>query len=199
MYSLLLSMAVFAFVGAVTPGPVNVIATSSGATYGFLRTLPHVLGATLSYTFIVVLAGTGANQLFHDNPEALVSLRYVGSTFLIYMAYKIASAAITEEQNDQNSTPPSFIQGALCQGLNPKAWLVSLSGVSVFVLNQSDPQQYLIIFGLISFLACFLGVAIWAIAGYMIKAHLSKPEHQKRFNRIMGGLLFLTIVPIWIS
>ncbi|WP_415900291.1 LysE family translocator [Neptuniibacter sp. QD48_11] len=199
MFALTLSMAVFALVGAITPGPVNIIATSSAAVYGFLRTLPHVLGATISYTLIVLLAGAGTHQLFQNNPQLLVILKYLGSAFLIYMAYKIATAASESNEQEQSSTPPTFMQGALSQGLNPKAWLVSISGVSVFVLNQSEPQLYLGVFGVISFAACLIGVGTWAIAGHLIKDYLAQPKQQKLFNRIMGIMLFLTIAPIWIN
>lgn len=199
MMTVFLSMSIFALVGAITPGPVNIIATSSGASFGFLRTVPHVLGATVSYTLIVFLVGIGLNQLLQNSPVFTENLRYLGSAFLLYMAYKIATANSDPDKPESNSKPPSFIEGVLCQGLNPKAWLVSMSGVSVFVLSQNSAHFYLLAYCLISFVLCFTGVATWAVAGHMIKNYLKKPGRQKRFNHIMGFLLCLTVVSILIN
>lgn len=199
MTTIIFSMSVFALVGAITPGPVNIIATSSGATFGFLRTIPHVLGATVSYTLIVYLVGTGLHQLLQNVPAFTETLRYLGSAFLLYMAYKIATANSASNSSESSSIPPSFIEGALCQSLNPKAWLVSMSGVSVFVLSQSSTDFYLLAYCLISFVLCFIGVATWAVAGHMIKNYLQRPGRQKRFNQVMGGLLCLTVVSIFIN
>ncbi|WP_286237134.1 LysE family translocator [Neptuniibacter halophilus] len=196
MLTVLGSMCLFALVGAITPGPVNIIATSAGASYGFLRTLPHVLGATVSYTLIVFTVGAGLNQILADLPSLTDLLKYPGSAFLLYMAYKIATAEITTEQHEEQAAAPGFVHGALSQGLNPKAWLVSMSGVSVLVLSQNDAQFYLLAFCLISFVLCFIGVATWAATGHLIRGFLRQPERQRSFNRFMGVLLSLTVLPI---
>lgn len=198
MATVLLSMSLFALIGAITPGPVNIIATSSGATFGYLRTLPHIFGATISYTLIVFLVGTGLNQLLTDTPTITEILKYLGSSFLLYMAYKIATSKGDNQGNDDKSSPPSFIQGALCQGLNPKAWLVSMSGVSVFVLTQiaTDTLYYLLAYTIISFVLCFVGISTWAMAGHLIREFLADPKRQRAFNRLMGILLSLTVVSI---
>lgn len=198
MATVLLSMSLFALIGAITPGPVNIIATSSGATFGYLRTLPHILGATISYTLIVFLVGTGLNQLLTDTPTITEILKYLGSAFLLYMAYKIATSNGDNGNDDNKSSPPNFIQGALCQGLNPKAWLVSMSGVSVFVLTQiaTDTLYYLLAYTIISFVLCFVGISTWAIVGHLIREFLAEPKRQRTFNRLMGILLSLTVISI---
>ncbi len=197
MVSLLISMSVFALVGAITPGPVNIIATSSGASFGFARTLPHVLGATSAYTIIVVLVGGGLSQLLKDLPIITEVLKYLGSIFLLYMAFKIATS-VSDNRDETFQTPPSFIEGALCQGLNPKAWLVSMSGVSLFVLSQNNPAFYLTAYALLSFMLCFVGVGVWAGLGHLIRDYLQQAERQVRSNQLMGILLSFTVISIWV-
>jgi threonine/homoserine/homoserine lactone efflux protein len=198
MITVLLSMSIFALIGAITPGPVNIIATSSGATFGFVRTLPHILGATISYTLIVFIVGAGLAQLLSNTPQVTEILKYLGSGFLLYMAYKIASARSDNNEIAEDSTPPIFIHGALCQGLNPKAWLVSMSGVSVFVMAQPETTTsfYLLAYTLISFVSCFVGISVWAVIGHLIKGLLAQPRRQILFNRVMGFLLSLTVLSI---
>ncbi len=195
MFSLLLSMATFAFIGAITPGPVNIIATSSGATYGAVRTGPHVLGATLGYTLVVLVAGLLLTSLGEQLPGFTQALYYVGGLFLLYMAYRIAlmkQICSTDERSIQK--PPRLIEGALVQLLNPKAWMVSMSGVALFVSQQPDSLRWLLVFCAVSFGMCFLGVGFWAVAGQLIRHLLNSEGRQVTFNRSLGSLLALTVL-----
>lgn len=195
MITVIFSMTIFALVGAISPGPVNIIATSSGASFGFRRTVPHVLGATLAYTLIVLLVGIGLNQWLSLYPQITAVMTYLGSVFLLYMAFKIATAVpIDFIQGADIEQPPAFIEGALAQVLNPKAWLVSMSGVSVFVSVHNQSMLYLLVFCIISFIVCFIGIATWAALGQLIQGLLSSRSRQIKFNISMGLLLTCTVV-----
>ncbi|MEH6471398.1 MAG: LysE family translocator [Halopseudomonas sp.] len=195
--TVLVSMFIFALVGAISPGPVNIIATGAGANFGFWRALPHVLGATIAYTLIVLLVGLGLNKVLQSYPQITTGLQYIGGTFLLYMAYKIATAKPLNDAVTTEKIPPSLLQGALAQGLNPKAWLVSMSGVSLFVVANSPATLYLLAFCLISFVVCFIGVASWALMGHLIRRILASEQQQIWFNMVMGLLLSSTVVSIF--
>ena len=199
MLTSLMSMGVFALVGAISPGPVNIIATSCGANFGFIRALPHALGATLGYTLVVFLAGAGLNQVFQLYPQLTTLLQYLGGGFLLYMSFKIATAGASVDELTTQKQPPNILQGALAQCLNPKAWLVSISGVSLFVVSQPEPSIYLLAFCLISFIMCFAGVASWAAIGHVIRKYLRNERHRIIFNVVMGLLLSSTVLSIFVS
>jgi threonine/homoserine/homoserine lactone efflux protein len=198
--ALVISMIVFSLIGAMSPGPVNIIATGSGASFGFRRTVPHILGASISYTCVVLLVGLGLDHWLTVFPEITNTLQYVGSAFLLYMAYKIATAkSAPSEHIEESKQPPSFIEGALAQSLNPKAWLVSMSGVSLFVTSQPQAMFYLFIFCVISFSLCLLGISTWAAIGHNIRGLLCTAKRQTAFNVLMGLLLSATVVSIMFS
>jgi len=204
MFGIIISMTVFALIGAISPGPVNIISTSSGANFGFKRTLPHILGATTAYTLVVFLVGIGLNAVLKSYPQITISLQDIGGAFLLYMSYKIATnkpvshgsshSEKSKKNSDLLSTPPLFIQGFLAQSLNPKAWLVSMSGVSLFVSANSPTSFYLFLFCLISFFCCLIGVSTWAVIGQLIGQFLSTKKRQRAFNIMMGLLLSSTVV-----
>lgn len=199
MLSVFISMAIFAFIGAVTPGPVNIIATSAGANFGFRRAFAHVLGATVAYTLIVFLMGLGLGSLLIVIPEIATGMKYLGAGFLLYMAYKIATAPAQDNlQTSDQVEPPSFIQGSLAQALNPKAWLVSMSGVGLFVYANSPVAVYLIAFCCISFIACLGGVSIWAASGQIISRYLFGRNRQIGFNIVMASLLSGSVLLMFI-
>ncbi|OLQ75405.1 threonine transporter RhtB [Photobacterium proteolyticum] len=189
MLSVFFSMIVFALVGAVSPGPVNIIAASTGAHSGYRKALSHVLGATIAYTLIVFLCGLSLERVSTRLPEIMNILRLLGGGFLLYMSFKIATATGTGKHSQQHYTPPTFTEGALSQALNPKAWLVAMSGISLFVLNHSPAVLYLFSFTAVSFIACFAGVSVWAAAGNYIGHYLSTTKRQSVFNITMGALL----------
>ena len=198
MITVMLSMAIFALVGSISPGPVNIIATSSGACFGFRRTVPHVIGATFAYTLIVLLVGFGLNQSLIQYPEITNILKYLAGIYLLYMSFKIAtSVPLNVTVSSGVKQPPSFIDGVLSQGLNPKAWLVSMSGVSIFVSVHTESTFYLLVFSAISFTVCFVGISTWAAMGHVIRDHLSTRTRQIRFNMIMGLLLSISVISMF--
>ena len=199
MISVFIAMFVFAFVGAITPGPVNIIATGVGARFGFSKTLPHIIGASGAYGCIVFLAGIGLNQVLNYLPILSTSLQYIGGTFLLYMSYKIATSTAIIAEDDSIKAPPTILEGVLAQSLNPKAWLVSMSGISLFVASQPSVTLYLTVFCLISFTVCFIGISTWAGIGHLIGDYLSTRKRQISFNIVMGLLLSSTVVSIFLN
>jgi threonine/homoserine/homoserine lactone efflux protein len=196
--TLIFSMIVFALVGAITPGPVNLIATASALNFGLLRALPHVLGASVAYMVVVYLAGLGLSEWLLSIGEFQTALLWIGSAYLVYLGVKIAAAPIQEmgepaEDISFSSKPPGFWSGALVQWLNPKAWLVASSGVSLFVVSHSNPNAALIWFCTVSLFVCIIGVGSWALMGQGLQAFLTKPIYQRVFNIVMALLLFSTV------
>jgi threonine/homoserine/homoserine lactone efflux protein len=194
-----LPMVLFCLAGAISPGPVNVIASALAARQGFWRALPHVAGASLSYCAVVLLMGGGMQWLLQTWPALTTATQYAGALYLLYLALKIALAP-----TQTLDTPTAHVQaahwrhgalqGALTQGLNPKAWLVALSGVSLFVPAGADASLRLWLFCAISGVVCFGSVACWAALGTLIRQWLRPAHHQRLFNRVMAGLLVLTVL-----
>lgn len=197
MITALVPMFVFALIGAISPGPVNIIATSSGATFGFRRTMPHVLGASISYTLIVLFVGAGLNEIFERFPIVIEVLKYLGGGFLLYMAFKIATSGGFNTPLSSDKKPPGFWDGSLAQVLNPKAWLVSISGVGLFVASNTPYGLYLAIYCMCSLFVCLVGISTWAALGQMIQQYLSNEKHMVIFNTVMGLLLASTVVTIF--
>ncbi len=194
-----ISMAMFALAGSISPGPVNVMASSLGANQGFLRALPHVAGASLSYCGVVLLMGSGMQALLVAVPALATVTQYAGALYLLYLAVRIALAPVQSLEVPATGSPAQgwrhgALQGVLTQSLNPKAWLVALSGVSLFVPHDAASAYRLWLFCAISGFVCFASVACWAALGTLIRQWLHQPCYQRRFNRVLAGLLLLTVL-----
>ncbi len=198
MQVLVWSMAAFALVGAITPGPVNVLAVRHGLALRARVPAAFVLGASASYALVVALMGLGASQLLHQ-PAVVQATRWAGAAYLLYLAWRIATAPAGAAFGTVGSRPlprawAAFGEGFALQALNPKAWLVALSGVSLFVLTQPQRVAALALFCAVSLLACGIGVGAWAVGGRLLGDWLVPPARQRLFHRVLGAALALTVV-----
>ncbi|WP_087021041.1 LysE family translocator [Thaumasiovibrio subtropicus] len=198
MNTLYLSMMAFVLVGAATPGPVNIVATATGAHYGFVRTLPHIIGASVAYAAVVLSCGVAMMLLESWLPNVVSLLKPLGSLFLLYVALKIATTA-NEVTAHQSAPAPHWIQGALMQLLNPKAWIVASAGISLYVIEQPSQWLQVGLFTLISLVLCLVGISLWAIAGSFIRSWLSTPRRQMGFNLMMSSLLVAAVASMWLG
>ncbi len=114
------------------------------------------------------------------------------------MGYKIASSKpsleIGNENKYKNKKRLKFYQGFLLQWLNPKAWIASLSGISMFKANDN-----LFIFVLIYFIVCYLCLSFWGYLGLYFTRFLNTDVKLKVFNISMGLILILSVVIILLS
>ena len=199
MSSLLLSMVMFSLAGAISPGPVNVIASSVGARLGFVAALPHVAGASLSYCGVIWLMGTSLQKVLLGYPWVANLTQYLGAAYLLYLAVRIARTPDALDDSAVSTSQPTwrltqgFTQGVLVQSLNPKAWLVALSGVSLFITDRQDTHQQLLFFCAVSGSVCFVSVAAWAALGTLIRQWLAQARYQRLFHRALAAFLVFAV------
>ena len=186
--TLLLSMAAFALVSSITPGPVNLVALGSGARHGLRATLAHITGATVGFTLLLVLIGLGLYEVLIRWPLLTTAIRLAGVLYLLYLAWKLASDD-GQLQAGAATARPSLLGGAAMQWLNPKAWLASVAGMGAFAADGNSATVGC--FALIYFIVCYASIACWALAGTYLQRHLGKAAGVRLFNRVMAVLLTL--------
>ncbi|CAI8742236.1 LysE family translocator [Pseudomonas sp. IT-P291] len=189
--SLMMSMAAFALVASITPGPVNIVALSSGARFGFRASQRHVAGATLGFVWLLVLMGLGLHELLQRWPALTQGVQWAGVAFLLYMAFRLA-ADNGQVQAREAAQAPSMLYGAIMQWLNPKAWLACVAGMGAFV---ADGEARLVWqFAAIYLVICYVSVGCWAYAGTFLRGFLNNAAGMRLFNRLMALLLVVSAV-----
>lgn len=184
--SLMISMAAFALAASITPGPVNIVALSSGAQFGFRASQRHVAGATLGFVLLLVLMGLGLHELLRLWPVLTRVVQLAGVAFLLFMAWKLALDD-GRLNAGQPGKAPSMFYGALMQWLNPKAWLACVAGMGAFVADGDARLVWQ--FAAIYLVICYLSVGCWAYAGTFLRGYLSNVKGLRWFNRTMALLL----------
>jgi threonine/homoserine/homoserine lactone efflux protein len=189
--NLLPSMAAFALACSISPGPVNIVALSAGARYGWRASMRHVTGATLGFTLLLIVVGLALRELLIVLPSMIAAVRWLGVAFLLYMAYRLA----TDNGNlgeDDAGRAPSMLYGATMQWLNPKAWLASLAGMGAYATGGDVHLVWQ--FVLVYFFLCYLSLACWAYGGAVMQRYLREPGRMLLMNRVLALLLVASAV-----
>jgi threonine/homoserine/homoserine lactone efflux protein len=192
---MLFGLVAFACAMAFTPGPNNIMVTASGVNFGFTRTIPHILGITFGFFVLVSVCAAGLGAVFAAWPPLQIVLKVAGALYLLWLAWKIATAAPSTDDEERVAEPITFLQAALFQWLNPKALVAALSGIALYV----RPAYWLTDFTLLQIVftvATILAVATWTGFGVALRRVLSNPKHARIFNIAMALLLVASIVPM---
>ena len=196
MHPEILSIALFWFVTAYTPGPNNVVASYSGFNFGIAKTIPHILGVTLGFTSLVIFLTIGLINVFKLFPVIQVIIKYLGTLFLIYLAYKIASSTNSDETKKEN--PVKFIETFFFQYLNPKGVMVAIIVVSTYVELGENYINYATQVVLLAFLFSSTSITLWTFIGKFLRKFATNDKFIKYFNYVMSGLLLLSIITFYI-
>lgn len=189
------ALLLFVVVTLVTPGPNNAMLMATGLTFGFTRGLPHLLGVALGFSFMTLAVGFGLGALLLAAPMAYTVLKYVGAAYLLYLAWAIATASPEFEEASGTGRPITFLQAALFQWLNPKAWVMAVGAVSTYASVAPFPGNMLLIAGMFGFFGLFSS-GLWLGFGTGLRKILKSPRAVRAVNIVMAVLLVLSIWPV---
>jgi threonine/homoserine/homoserine lactone efflux protein len=186
-----LPYATYSFVMAITPGPNNVMLTASGANFGFRRTVPHLMGISAGCAIQMVSVCAGLGALFTRWPVLQAVLQWAGAAYLLWLGWKLVRS---REMADGHSAPEpiTFLQAVAFQFVNPKAWVMSLSAVALFLpagMGMLAASTYLIAMMVIINVPC---ISTWALFGTALRGLLKRPTARLAFNVSMAVALAVT-------
>ena len=195
---LLLAFVAFVCVMFFTPGPNNVMLMSSGLTYGFRRTLPHVAGVTLGFAFMIASVGIGLGAIFVAYPVLETVLKYAGAAYLVYLAIIIAmSGPATAEQGGERG-PMTFWGAALFQWVNGKGWVIVIGTITAYAAIAHFPWN-IVIQTVVSITIGTASTVAWALFGSALRPVRSSARAVRIFNVVMAVLLLASLYPVFMD
>jgi threonine/homoserine/homoserine lactone efflux protein len=195
---LLIAFIAFAFVTSVTPGPNNMMLLASGVNFGMRRSLPHMFGISLGFMVLVMAVGLGLGQVFEQVPQLYSLLRYLGASYLLYLAWNIAHAGAPDSNVGARGKPFSFLQAAAFQWVNPKAWVMAIGAITTYTPQDNFVVNVLLIAALFALVNC-PSVGLWTMAGSLLRNWLDNPRVLRGFNIGMALLLVASLYPILVD
>ncbi|MFW2102763.1 LysE family translocator [Acinetobacter guillouiae] len=191
MLSLIVSMFIFSLSMSISPGPVNLTILTSSMNYGVKATFAFISGATIGFTLLLASVCFGLYQMIMIYPVLLDVITILGTVLLLWIGLNIlrAKGTVISSQSQDEVKIPTFIQGALMQWLNPKAWIAAVAGTGLF--STGHIHAVLLVFVVIYFVVCYLSLLLWGIAGEKLASFLNTGNRARLFNIVMGLLLIL--------
>jgi threonine/homoserine/homoserine lactone efflux protein len=196
----LLALSVFAAVSSGTPGPNNLMIMTSGVNFGMKRSIPHLMGITLGFCFMIFCVGMGLQTMFSVFPQLETVLRYGGTAYLLWLAWKIANSGPVGE-GKAGAKPMGFWAATAFQWVNPKAWFMAISAITTYASTAENASAgsklsqvllVVLVFGAINLPL----VACWGWFGSAMRQFLQDPKKLKLFNWTMAILLVVSLYPI---
>ena len=195
---LLIAFIVFAAVMYLTPGPNNIMVLSSGLTYGFRPTVPHIAGITFGCAFMVAAVGLGFGSIFVAYPVLQTILKYAGAAYLVYLAAMIAMAEPVKPGEDSGRRPMTFWGAAFFQWVNVKGWVMVIgtitayAGIARFPWNIAIQVVLCLVLGVVS-------TSVWTLSGSSLRTLMTSPRAVRVFNIVMAALLLASLIPVFMD
>lgn len=190
-----LALLVYAFVTSITPGPNNFMLLASGVNFGFVRTIPHMLGIGTGFFSLLLGVGFGLGAILMAFPSLHTALKITGGAYLLYLAWRIGMSRSLGKEGEAKAKPMTFLQAAAFQWVNPKAWVMAVTAMAVYTNPQARFLSVVLVavaFALVN----LPSVSTWAGFGTALRGFLSEPVRLKWFNIAMGLLLAATLWPM---
>lgn len=186
------------FIASMTPGPNNVMLTASGMNFGYKRTIPHILGVMAGFTVLIVLCLFGVGALYKNFPQIEIVLKALGSLYLLYLAYKIATAGRVglKDKAKEAARPFKFIEAVAFQFVNPKGVVFSITLIGLLPTDISLFQALLIVLTS-TFITSACSTNTWALFGTVI-AEIFRDDKARNVINIILAVLLLSTIPMMI-
>ena len=190
----------FMLVAAITPGPNNFMVAASGMNYGYRRTLPHIAGIIVGFATLLYVCMLGIGAVFDAYPSLIIALKILGGAYLLYLAWRIAQAGLTKGGEDKKADikkaaakPFTFIEAALFQYINPKAWMMGVAATASFLPPDASLTERSLIILITIIVCCIPSVNIWALFGKIMARLFTKDKYRRAINIALALLLVATI------
>ena len=194
-FNLLASIFMFSFATSLTPGPNNIMLLSSGLTFGYKKTVPHMLGVVIGFPLMTICVGLGLGEFFLLFPFCFTILKFMGILYILWLAWKIANSSPKFERSDQNTKPLKFIPILLFQWVNIKNWMKIVTAMAVYITAVENAFSQIIVISVIFFITVLVSANSWVLGGVALKKIIKSDVGIKRFNIVMGILLILSMYP----
>jgi threonine/homoserine/homoserine lactone efflux protein len=189
-----IALVVFASAMAFTPGPNNIMLAASGVNFGFVRTVPHMIGVTVGFVALLLACGAGLGLVFAAVPALQIVLKVAGAAYMVWLAFKVATAHRSDDTGAP-AQPFTFWQAVAFQWVNPKAMVAALSAIAIYVRPGHGHSDFPVMLAVLA-VCTVLSVSTWTGFGVALRRLLRNPLWARLFNAAMALLLVASIVPM---
>jgi len=196
-FSLWSALIIYYFIMFATPGPNNAMLTASGIKFGYVKTLPHLIGIPLGHFFQITLVSYGLGNVFLKFPSLHFYMKIFCFIYLVYLSWKMmGSFSVIKKESGR---PLKLHEASLFQFINPKAWTVAITAVAGFFPLEESFFKATMFLALTAPFICFPSISLWALFGSTLRMFVNNPKTKKIIEYILALLLILTALFILVK
>jgi len=194
----LLPLVLFVLTATITPGGATTLATTSGAQFGFCRSIALMAGISTGLAALAFMAGAGLSGFLTAAPSLQWVMKFAGTGYLLWLAWKIGRSG-PPHLRVELATPLGFVGGAALLWMNPKAWAMVTGAAASFAALAVHPFQLALLLGSAFGLAAAVSLSIWCYAGLVLARLLRTARQWHAVNATLGVLLAASVIPMWLA
>ena len=177
----------------ISPGPANILLSSTSAQFGIRRTLPLMWGIIIVFMIQIVVIAVGIGEIVFDYPTLFVIFKYIGAAYLFYLAYLFFRSTGVQSSAE---TKLGFREGATLQFFNFKAMTVPLIMYTQFLTPETSSRSQFIVLTAALVLLIIGSLLAWVVGGSFLQRIFQTAFAQKWQGKIFG--ITLALVAVWI-
>jgi threonine/homoserine/homoserine lactone efflux protein len=186
---LTLILAAIAVMGS--PGPSTISVTAVGASFGIRSSLPYAAGLIAGTTAVLIAVALGVFAFVLAIPYGPIALSAISAAYILYLAFKIATAPPLEQGGDR-AAAPSFAGGFVLAIANPKAYLaIAAVFAGTIVIGQDPRLDAAVKIALLTAMIVIIHL-VWLIAGASLSRILRDPKSSRVINLMLAAILVIT-------
>ncbi len=183
-------LAGFALAGS--PGPATLSLAATGAAFGARRGLGYMAGIVIGMVVVMCIIATGVTGMMLAIPGATPVVASLAGAYIVYLAYRIATAPPLAENTDQHRQP-SFVGGVFLSLVNPKGYAAMAALFSGFVL-VGERLHLDAALKIVILLAIIIAVDVaWLFVGAALTRLFREPGINRAINVTFAVLLVASV------
>ena len=189
-FTLFTALAAFYFTMFFTPGPNNAMLTASGMKFGFVKTIPHLIGISSGHVFQIGLTCFGLANLFLIYPQVQFYMKVLCFLYLLYLGWKMIGSFSSIQK--KTGRPLKFYEASLFQFINPKAWSIAVTVASGFFPSEENIFIGVLFVTITAAIINLPTCSLWALFGSGLRKFINNQKTKKIIEYLLAVLLVLT-------
>ena len=186
---ILLLVTALALMGS--PGPANLSLAAAGSAFGIARSAKYLAGIIVGTIAVLLMIAAGLGSIVLAIPGVPPVLAVLAACYILYLAYKIATAPVIAEAG-RLGRAPSVFGGLLLAVTNPKAFAAFGAVYASVVVVPDDPlRDAAAKVAALSMLVVIVSTA-WLALGASAQTLLRRPAVARSVNIALAVLLVLS-------
>lgn len=193
-------LAAFTFVMAITPGPNNLMLLTSGARFGLRRTSAHLVGITLGFIGVMLIAYAGVGTVIAAYPALTDVLTVACVLYLLWLGYQLLRESWSGDEaapagaaaTTGGARPQTIMQATLFQLVNPKGWGAAVTAAGIVTRDGLSPAASVLMLLGVTAIVSPPCTVVWALFGASLRPLLHRRAVRIGFSISMAVLILIT-------